>query len=88
MVDAAKALLPFWGYENAQVEPITIGLINETWCIKTSDSARFALQRLNKIFDPVVHEDIHAVTAHLIANGVPSPSLVPTADGQLWVEHD
>ncbi len=84
----ADQLLPFWGLEDAEISPIKVGLINETWRVTRPNTNRFALQRLNRIFDPVVHNDIHAVTRHLERCGLPTPNLVPATDGRLWVMHD
>lgn len=58
------------------------GLINQTYV--AGDPPRFAVQRLNPIFSPRVHEDIEAVTAHVAARGLVTPRLVPTDTGALW----
>lgn len=61
------------------------GLINASYAIEVGDAPHAVLQRLNTgIFVPEVHEDIAAVTEHLAASGVPTPRLIPTADGALW----
>ena len=88
MVTAAIELLHHWGLEGAALSPVKVGLINETWCVAPKGAERFTLQRLNPIFDPVVHEDIHAVTQHLRQRGLATPQLVPTRDEQLWVMAD
>lgn len=88
MVTAATELLRHWGFEGASLSPINVGLINETWCVAPGGQKRFTLQRLNPIFDPVVHEDIHAVTEHLSRHGVNTPRLIPTRDDQLWIMAD
>ena len=88
MVNGPTDLLSHWGLEGASINPIKVGLINETWCVSSPANGRYTLQRLNKIFDPVVHEDIHAVTEHLAQRGLLTPRLVPAADGRLWVTED
>lgn len=60
------------------------GLINRTWLV--GEPPRAVLQWVNPIFDPLIHRDMAAATARLQAAGVPVPRLVPTADGELWVE--
>ncbi len=46
------------------------------------------LQRLHSIFAPEVNLDIEAVTAHLVARGVPVPRLIRTTDDRAWVIDD
>lgn len=61
------------------------GLINTTLLADNDDGPIAVVQRLNTaIFDPVVHHDIEAVTAHLDAKGLPTPRLVRTRAGDLW----
>ena len=62
------------------------GLINET--LVAGDPPRFAVQRVNAIFSPRVHEDIDAVTRHIAAKGMVTPRLVPTDGGELWATGD
>lgn len=88
MVVEPNQLLPHWGLSGASLKAIKVGLINETWCVTAPSGDRFTLQRLNRIFDPVVHEDIHAVTEHLVQRGLTTPRLVTTQSGRLWVDHE
>ncbi|MBL8603162.1 MAG: phosphotransferase [Myxococcales bacterium] len=60
------------------------GLINDTWRVD-APAGVFVLQRLHKAFGPSVHDDIAAVTAHLAAQAMPTPRLVPSDAGALWV---
>ena len=60
------------------------GLINRTYVV--GEPPRAVLQWVNPIFDPRIHRDIEAVTARLLAAGVPAPRLLPTAGGGLWAE--
>ena len=78
-------ILDAFGFEPTAVERVQTGLINETFRIE-SRGATYALQRLNPIFAPRVHEDIDAVTRHLESKGVVTPRIVPTRDGSLWIE--
>ncbi len=63
------------------------GLIHRTFRVD-APAGCFVVQEVSPIFDPVVHEDIEAVTAHLTAAGHVTPRLVRTADGALWVDVD
>ncbi len=63
------------------------GLINDTYLVEGADGRALVVQRLHPVFSPAIHDDIHAVTAHLRAKGVTTPTLVPADDGARWVEH-
>lgn len=65
--------------------PADSGLINTTLLAESDDRPIAVLQRLNTgIFDPVVHHDIEAITAHLAKQGLSTPRLVRTLAGDLW----
>ena len=69
----------------AVVVDLEAGLINHTVGIEVNGRLYMVLQRLNtRISKPTVHHDIDAVTAHLARRGMPTPRIVPTADGPLW----
>jgi Ser/Thr protein kinase RdoA (MazF antagonist) len=68
------------------VAPLAGGLINDSFVVGTPPVA--VVQRLHRIFGPAVHEDIEAITTHLAARGMPTPRLVPTDDGDLYVLDD
>lgn len=58
------------------------GLINVTYL--AGDPSRWVVQRVNHaIFEPSVHEDIEAVTAHVASRGLPTPRLLRTDAGAL-----
>ncbi|MEQ1566037.1 MAG: phosphotransferase [Myxococcota bacterium] len=86
--DRATHVLTAWDWtEPVRAEDADGGLINHTWWVRGATGSVAVLQRLNtKIFRPVVHEDIEAVTAHLAARGLETPRLVRTRTGALW--HD
>jgi Ser/Thr protein kinase RdoA (MazF antagonist) len=65
------------------VSPIESGLINRSYTVRTAREA-YVLQWVNPIFDPCVHEDIEAVTAHLEAAGLLTPRLSRTRGGALF----
>ena len=83
-----QELLSAWDWEDEPVtaEHVPAGLINRTFWIRGASGRLLAvLQELNtKIFRPVVHHDIEAVTARVEAVGLLTPKLVPTRRGDLW----
>jgi len=65
--------------------PAEDGLINQTWLLHGDAGPLAVLQRLNtSVFRPEVHEDIEAVTRHLVHHGLPTPLLLRTTAGGLW----
>jgi len=80
------AVLDRWTWSGAvEVSPTESGLINRSFVVRAGGEPIAVLQRLNTaIFDPRVHEDIEAVTAHLAAKGLPTPRLLRTREGTLW----
>ena len=86
--EEALRVLSCWGLQHPLViQPILAGHINRTFRIETPAGARFALQRLNPIFDPAIHLDIEAITRTLEGAGMATPRLVP-AGGKLWIEDE
>ena len=82
-------VLAAWDLTRAEARPLAKGLINDTWLVRDLAGKReVVLQRLNPIFDPAIHHNIAAVTEHLAAKGVPTPRLLPTGEGRLWLEHE
>jgi Ser/Thr protein kinase RdoA (MazF antagonist) len=78
-------VLGHWGLWQASLTPISAGLINLTLRVDSPMGA-FILQRLHPIFRAELHLDIEAITAHLSEAGLPTPRLVRTLKGDLWVE--
>lgn len=62
--------------------PYGQGMINDTYLIKTGKN-KYILQKINKIFKPIVLEDIETVTRHLKEKGFVTPILVRTKNGEL-----
>ncbi|MGE0786551.1 MAG: phosphotransferase enzyme family protein [Sandaracinaceae bacterium] len=87
VADVPEAVRDAYGLdERAVATPITSGWINRTLLVTQGDD-RFVLQLLHRIFAAEVNEDIEACTLHLVARGVPSPTLRRTVDGRVCVEH-
>ncbi len=87
-IELAEQVLAEYGLEALSLEHMGHGLINRTWRVHGTDGTSHALQRLSPILGPEIHDDIEAVTAHIAAKGMPTPRLVPTADGALYIERD
>lgn len=89
-LEVPENVLGEWGLRGAVAAPLGSGLINRTWLLSVpadSEKRLYVLQQLNRIFPPVINEDIAVVTRHLRARGLVAPELVRTTDGRLWVDH-
>ncbi|MEM6730043.1 MAG: aminoglycoside phosphotransferase family protein [Myxococcota bacterium] len=80
-------VLAAWTLEDASVVPITHGHINRTYRVECGVGT-FVLQRVAPIFGAEIHGDIAVVTQRLAARGVPTPRLIETEEGALYLEHD
>ena len=78
-------VLEAWALLPDTARPLGSGLINRTFLAEDRSGALRVVQQVNPIFPPVVNEDIDRVTRHLEARGLPTPRVVPTATGDLWV---
>lgn len=77
------------GFSGLTWRPVYSGLINKTFCVEDAQGAPKAIvQRLHSIFDSRVNLDIEAVTTHLAGKGVITPRLIPTDEGDLWIEEE
>jgi Ser/Thr protein kinase RdoA (MazF antagonist) len=75
-----RARAHYSALRDADIEPID-SLINQTFRV-----GQFILQRLHPVFDPAMHGNIAALTAHLSRKGMLTPELVPADDGALWID--
>jgi Ser/Thr protein kinase RdoA (MazF antagonist) len=89
-VIGVEGVLEAWSWRDAvRVQPLGSGLINQTFVVMGQAGPLAVLQRLNTdVFAPVVHEDIEAVTRHLVSKGLATPLLKRTRDDRLWCETD
>ena len=92
-IDAAppQKILAAYELADAQFDVVSAGHINQTWKVQANTAQGiklFALQRLNPIFDPTLHLDIHALVPHLLQAGLQSPQLVPSKSDELFVKND
>ena len=81
-------VLDAFALASAPLERAASGLINPTWFVRGRDGGQLVLQRVNPIFAADVNVDIEAVTRHIAAKGIETPTLVPSRFGKLWLEHD
>jgi len=80
-------VLAAWGWADADLEPITGGLINATFAVRRGGEPIAVVQKLHTVFGPDVNLDIDAVTTHLAAHGLETPRLIRTRDGAAWAEN-
>lgn len=81
----ARALAAFGGVAEAPVEPLSGGLIHQSFSVPHRD-VECVLQRVNPIFSAGIHRNIAAVTEHLHGRGVRTLRLLPAADGRPWAD--
>jgi Ser/Thr protein kinase RdoA (MazF antagonist) len=82
------AVLDRYALDAQTVRPLTGGHINRSFAVRGRNGGDYVLQRVNPIFPPEIHDDIDAVTRHLLAKGMTTPVLVASVDGQRFVEID
>ena len=76
-------LLEHWDITGQAHESPDAGLINGTWLVGHPPQA--VLQWVNPIFSPQVQLDIDLFCRRLEEQGMSTPRLIPTQDGELWV---
>lgn len=85
MATVQRALAQFPALVRPQAAPLSGGLINVSFGV-TAEDGEFVLQRVNPVFAPEVHDNIAAVSEQLRRRGQPSPRLLPSRGGQLYVD--
>lgn len=86
--DPSAEILAAFDLDPQSLRRATTGLINQTWYARRADATACVLQRVNPVFAPEIHEDIDVVTKHLDAKGLPTPRLLTSRAGELWVERE
>ena len=84
----AEQVLASYDISAAALDFMDHGLINRTWRVRAHDGSSYALQRLSPILGAEIHGDIEAVTAHIAAQGMPTPRLLRNLQGGLYVERE
>jgi Ser/Thr protein kinase RdoA (MazF antagonist) len=64
-----------------EIRPLSGGLLHRSFHVRAGDS-EYVLQRVSDVFAPEIHDNIQAVTEHLVAHGFPAASLLPTVDNE------
>ncbi|MFO0688124.1 MAG: aminoglycoside phosphotransferase family protein [Myxococcota bacterium] len=59
------------------------GLLHQSFHVRAG-AVESVLQRVSDVFAPAIHENIQAVTSHLVARGLRAPRLRPTRTGALF----
>lgn len=78
--------LAHWDLSHAPLPCADAGLINRTLLV--GDPPVAVLQWVNPIFQPEVNHDIALWAERLQAAGIPTPTVLPTRTGALWVPDD
>lgn len=79
-------VLGCFGRELVHGGPLGSGLINRTFRVVTSTGETLVLQQINPIFSPAIHDNVRAVTEHLVARGLMTPRIVPATDGRPYAD--
>lgn len=58
------------------------GLLHQSFHVRAG-AVEYVLQRVSDVFAPEIHQNIQAVTTHLVARGLRAPRLLPTRTGEL-----
>lgn len=82
------AIVDAYSLDPASVEPITIGLVNQTFVATRRSGSKLIVQKLHATFAASVNHDIDAITTHLASHGMLTPRVVRTRDGKLHVDCD
>ena len=87
-ITQAHAALRSYNLQPSCINPVTTGLINDTYLVETETGEKYILQRINPIFSPEICLDIDLVTRHLHTKSMLTPRIISTTDSRLWIEHD
>lgn len=76
-----------WGWAQTAIAPHVGGLINRTFVVRDAGAPIAALQQLHPVFGAEVNYDIEAVTSHIAARGMVTPTILRTLGGDAWITH-
>ncbi|MBH97245.1 MAG: hypothetical protein CMM56_02205 [Rhodospirillaceae bacterium] len=85
-VQPSNKVLAALGLDKVKLTPFESGLINNSWHVEKPNKETLVLQRVNPIFPPTINDDINTLTQHLEKKKIPTPLLLPTPSGKLWLE--
>lgn len=77
-----------FGWSDDLIEPISGGLINQTYRVSRAGVPHAVIQKLHPIFAGPVNLDLDAITTYLAKLGMVTPRLLRTRDGAPWVDHE
>ena len=83
-----RKVLEQFALDPTSVSSLAGGLINLSFTARRLDGSECILQRVNVIFPPAIHDDIDAVTGHLLAKGLVTPTLLRTRGNRHHLELD
>ena len=67
-----------------EIRSLSGGLLHRSFHVRAGD-LEYILQRVSDVFAPEIHDNIQAVTRHLIAHDFPTAPLLPTLDNETSV---
>ena len=67
-----------------EIRALTGGLLHRSFHVRVGD-LEYVLQRVSEVFAPEIHDNIQAVTQHLIARDFPTAPLLATVDDEASV---
>ena len=62
-----------------EIRPLSGGLLHRSFHVRV-EGLEFVLQQVSEVFAPEIHDNIQAVTEHLLARGFSTAPLLPTVD--------
>ena len=65
-----------------RLRSLTGGLLHQSFHVRAG-AVEYVLQRVSEVFAPEIHQNIKAVTEHLVAHGLRVARLLPTRQGEL-----
>lgn len=84
----AKNVLGHYELDISDLRRLPAGLVNLTIKVKTVEGDFYILQRLNRVFDSTVNQNIEIVTSYLSRLGVLTPLILRTSDGAIDVQSE
>ena len=84
----AKDVLGHYELDISDLRQLPAGLVNLTIKVQTIEGDFYILQRLNRVFDSTVNQNIEIVTSYLSRLGVSTPLILRTIDGAIDVQNE
>ena len=83
-----RPIIEQYDLDPESIQPLSGGLINQSFSARRYDDSECVLQCVNAIFPATVNDDIDAVTKHLNKKGLTTPLLIPSRTGSRQVSFE